>query len=84
MRAKRGEVRQAVQLPVLQHHRGLRQRQVPQVSRELQEIRTAQVLRSVQAKMRIRQGDYLVIVFFSSKNIPLLTIARGNREGYIY
>ncbi len=22
--------------------------------------------------------------FFSSKNIPLLTIARGNREGYIY
>ena len=84
MRAKRGEVRQAVQLPVLQHHRGLRQRQVPQVSRELQEIRTAKVLRSVQAKMRIRQGDYLVIVFFSSKNIPLLTIARGNREGYIY
>jgi len=64
VRAKRGEVRQAVQLPVLQHHRGLRQRQVPQVSRELQEIRTAQVLRSVQAKMRIRQGDYLVIVFF--------------------
>ena len=56
VRGQRGQIRQAHELPVVQHHRRLRERQVPPLPRLLQEVRPAQDVRAVQAEVRVRQG----------------------------
>ena len=75
VRAERAEVRQAVELPVLQHHRGLRQRQVPALPRELQEVRRSEVMWSVQAEVRVRQGIHFNEISLRQQYLPWVELS---------
>ena len=56
MREPGAKARQANELQLLQHHRRLRPRQVPPMSRLLSQVRGAQNVWAVQAEVCLRQG----------------------------
>ena len=56
VRAERAAVREALLVPVLLHHRGVRLGEVPPLPRLLPPLRPPQDVRAVQAEVRVRQG----------------------------